>query len=81
MDECTNHIFALSFVASFVSPFVAFALEAVFQHESKGTNGENSLIRINVYEHVNVCTHMKTVHSTIHSHGDRGIQTFVQVAR
>ncbi len=30
-DERTNHIFALSFVASFASPFVAPSLEAVFQ--------------------------------------------------
>ncbi len=66
-DECTNHIFA--------SPFVVLALEKVFEHESKGTNGEN--IRVNIYEHVNVRTHVKTVHS----HRDRGIQMFVKVVR
>ncbi len=40
-NECTNHIFASSFVASFTSLFVVIALEVVFEHESKGTNGEN----------------------------------------
>ncbi len=39
--ERTNHIFVSSFIASFASPFVVLALKAVFQHESKGTNGEN----------------------------------------
>ncbi len=40
-DECINRIFASSFVASFASPFVALALEEVFEHESKGPNGGN----------------------------------------
>ncbi len=34
-DEHTNHIFASSFVASFASPFVAFALKVVFQTRVK----------------------------------------------
>ncbi len=40
-NKCTNHIFTSSFVASFASPFVTLALEAVFEHEWKGTNDEN----------------------------------------
>ncbi len=35
-DEHTNHLFASSFVASFASPFVALALEAVFPTRVKG---------------------------------------------
>ncbi len=34
-DERTNYIFASSFVASFASPFVVLALEAVFQTRVK----------------------------------------------
>ncbi len=34
-DEQTNHIFTSSFVASFASPFVALALEAVFRTQVK----------------------------------------------
>ncbi len=34
-DECTNHIFASSFVAPFASPFVVLALEAVFRTRAK----------------------------------------------
>ncbi len=50
-DERTNHIFASSFIATFAPPFVELALEAVFQHKSKGTNGENSLFAL-------TCTNM-----------------------
>ncbi len=56
--ECTNHIFASSFVASFASPFVALALESVFEHESKGTNGENGsfvLTCTNMWMFVHMC--------------------------
>ncbi len=35
-DERTNHIFASSFIASFASPFVALALEAVYRTRVKG---------------------------------------------
>ncbi len=34
-DECTNHILASSFVASFTSPFVELTLETVFQPRVK----------------------------------------------
>ncbi len=44
-----------------------------FQHESKGTHGDLHY----VYEHVNVRTHVKTVHL----HRDRSKQMFMQVAR
>ncbi len=47
-DEHTNHIIA--------SWFVALALEAVFQHESKTMNGENGLFAL-------MCTNMWMFHA------------------
>ncbi len=44
-----------------------------FEHMSKGTNNDLHY----VYKHVNVRTHVKT----LHSHRDRGIRMFVQEAR
>ncbi len=48
-----------------------------FQTRVKGDKQREQFIRVNVYEHVNVRTHVQTVHS----HRDRGIRMFVQVAR
>ncbi len=56
-DECTNHIFVSSFVASFASSLVVLAFEAVFEYESKGTNGENSssLMCTNMWMSIHMC--------------------------
>ncbi len=48
-----------------------------FPTRVKGDEYRKRFIRVNVYKHVNVRTYVKTVHS----HRDRGIQMFVQVAR
>ncbi len=47
-----------------------------FPTRVKGDEWREWFIRINVYEHVNVRTHVKT----LHSHRDRGTRMFVQVA-
>ncbi len=48
-----------------------------FRTRVKEDKWRERFIRINVYEHVTVRTHVKTVHS----HRDRGIRMFMQVVR
>ncbi len=72
-DERTNHIFAKSFVVLFASPFVALALVAVFRTRVKGDEWRFMLC-------VRTCECLYTC-ETHHSHRDRGVRMFVQVAR
>ncbi len=57
--------------------FCGARYQSGFRTRVKGDDWRERFIRVNVYEHVNVCTHVKT----INLHRDGGIRMFVQVAR
>ncbi len=72
-NERINRIFACHLLCHSPRHSWCSLSKHFFKHESKGTNGDSQY----VYEHVNVCRHVKTVNL----HRERGIRIFVQVAR